>query len=316
MDDPSLFSEKYQLALESAQKEKPQGGLCGLELEWNLLDAQLHPLRTVGTGPSQQSFVDYLRSECISPWFRAYSQLEVFHWMIEWATRPFYTPRGAVYEARLMEATLYNVLRRAGREFGEQLYAWHGNLLYPTRVGYDSIPGSWHVAKRRYLERCVDLYGDALATAGTHSNLSLPDPLLAWDFMHLPPAERNGHGQSGNLPQHFDDYKSQFYITGTRLMRAFAALFIATSASTPIQPQIRDNQQVAVLTNYDSVRNLTFPNPVLLDLPDLYRTYNDYLQISYDLVRRGIRLTTAGHRCERVRCWTCGATVAIQQATQ
>ncbi len=289
MYDPNLFAEKYQLALETAQKEKPQGGLCGFELEWNLLDAHLRPLRTVGTGPSQQSFVDYLRAEYLSPWLRAYSQLEVFHWMIEWATRPFYTPRGAVYEARLMEATLYNALARAGREFREQLYAWHGNLLYPTTVGNDSIPGSWHVAKRRYLERCVELYGDALATAGTHSNLSLPDPLLAWDFMHLPPTERNGHGQSGSLPQHFDEYKSQFYITGTRLMRAFAALFIATSASTPIQPQTHDNQQVAVLTDYDSVRNLTFPNPGLLDLPDLYRSYNDYLQLSYDLVRRGIR---------------------------
>jgi len=289
MYDPNLFAEKYQLALETAQKEKPQGGLCGFELEWNLLDAHLRPLRTVGSGPSQQSFVDYLRAEHLSPWLRAHSQLEVFHWMIEWATRPFYTPRGAVYEARLMEGTLYNALARAGREFGEQLYAWHGNLLYPTVVGPDSIPGSWHVAKRRYLERCVELYGEALATAGTHSNLSLPDPLLAWDFMHLPPAERNGHGQSSNMPQHFDEYKSQFYITGTRLMRAFAALFIATSASTPIQPQIRNGRPVAVLTDYDSVRNLTFPNPGSLDLPDLYRSYNDYLQISYDLVRRGVR---------------------------
>jgi succinyl-diaminopimelate desuccinylase len=37
------------------------------------------------------------------------------------------------------------------------------------------------------------------------------------------------------------------------------------------------------------VRNLTFPNPREIDLPDLYRSYNDYLQISYDLVRRGVR---------------------------
>ena len=289
MYDTVLFAEKYHLALETAQKEKPTGGLCGFELEWNLLDSQFRPLLTVGSGPSQQSFVDYLRAECISPWLFAYSQLEVFHWMIEWATRPFYSPRGAVYESRLMEAALYNALACAGREFGEHLYAWHGNLLYLTPVGRDSIPGSWHLAKRRYLERCVDLYGDALATAGNHTNLSLPDPLLAWDFMHLPVTERNGHGQSGNLPQHFDEYKSQFYITGTRLMRAFAALFIAASASTPIQSQARDGQQVAVLSEFDSVRNLTFPNPNTLDLPDLYRTYNDYLQLSYDLVRRGVR---------------------------
>jgi succinyl-diaminopimelate desuccinylase len=289
MYDPITVAEKYRLAIETAVKEKPQGGMCGFELELNLLDSKLRPLLTVGSGPSQQSIVDYLRAEILPPWQSAYSQLEVFHWMIEWATRPYYTPRGAVYESRLMEATLLNALAKAGREFGERLYAWHGNLLYLTPVGKDSIPGSWHLAKRRYLERCVEMYGDSLATAGTHTNLSLPDPLLAWDFMHLPASERNGHTQSANFPQHFDEYKSQFYITATRLMRAFASLFIATSASTPIQSQVRDGNQVAVITDHDSVRNLVFPNPTLLDLPDLYRSYNDYLQISYDLVRRGIR---------------------------
>jgi hypothetical protein len=81
--DPSLFAEKYQLALESAMESKPNGGLCGFELEWNLLDSQFRPLLTVGSGPSKQSFVDYLRAECLSPWSREHSQLEVFHWMIE-----------------------------------------------------------------------------------------------------------------------------------------------------------------------------------------------------------------------------------------
>ena len=180
-----------------------------------------------------------------------------------------------------MEGVLLNALSQAGRQFGEQLYAWHGNLLYKTTVDNYAIPGSWQVAKRRYLERCVDLFGDALATAGTHTNLSLPDPLFAWDFVHIPSAER------GDI--HLDDYKSRFYITATRLMRAFAALFIATSASTPMQAQIQDGQQVVVLTEFDSVRNLTFPNPDAIDLPDLYRSYEDYLRISYDLVRRGVR---------------------------
>jgi succinyl-diaminopimelate desuccinylase len=279
--DPNQFAEKYQLAVQSAVESKPTGGLCGFELEWNLLDGQFHPLLTVGAGPERQSFVDYLRAECLSPWMRAFSQLEVFHWMIEWATRPYYNPRGAVYESRLMEAALINALDKAGRQFEEELYYWHGNLLYLHPVGHDSIPGSWHLAKRRYLERCVDLYGDALATAGTHTNLSLPDPLLAWDFMHLPANERGDN--------HLDQYKSEIYITATRLMRAFASLFIATSASTPLQGRMQDGQLKVVLTECDSVRNLTFPNPPLLDLPNLYRSYEDYLQLSYDLVRRGVR---------------------------
>ena len=281
MYDPLKFAEKYQLALQAAINEKPENGLLGSELEWNLLDSGLRPLLTVGTGPNRQSFVDYLRSECIFPHARSYSQLEVFHWMIEWATRPYYTPRGAVYEGRLLEATLINALYKASKQFDENLYAWHGNLLVDTEVGFDSIPGSWNLAKRRYLERCVALYGKSLATAGTHTNLSLPETMLAWDFMHLSKTER-GDTQ-------FDRYKSQFYITATRLMRAFALLFIATSASTPLKADTQDHKKVVKLTQADSVRNLTFPNPEAIDLPNLYRSYEDYLTLSYDLVKRRIR---------------------------
>src|SRR5574341_1657980 len=117
---PRKFADKYLLALEQAAKDKPQSGLNGFEQEWNLLDEELRPLLTVGAGPSQQSFVDYLRADCIPHWLAQFSQLEVFHWMIEWATRPYYTPRGAVFESRLMEAALLNALACAGREFGEE----------------------------------------------------------------------------------------------------------------------------------------------------------------------------------------------------
>ena len=278
---PQQFADKYQLALEQAIQEKPSSGLNGFEQEWNLLDEDLHPLLTVGAGPRQHSFVDYLRAECIPAWQAQYSQLEVFHWMIEWATRPYYSPRGAIYEARLQEASLINALHRAGINFGERLHYWHGNLLFLTDIGHHSIPGDWGIAKRRYLEKCVDLYGDTLATTGIHSNLSLPDPLFAWDFMHLTPTERGD--------QHLDEWKSEFYITAARLLRAFAALFVATTASTPMQAEVRDGRAVVALTEFDSIRNLTFPNPPAIDLPDLYRSYNDYLQISYDLVRRGVR---------------------------
>jgi succinyl-diaminopimelate desuccinylase len=281
MYDPEQFAEKYNLAWKSALELKPESGLCGFELEWNLLDSQFRPLLTVGSGPSQQSFVDYLRANSLSSWLRGYSQLEVFHWMVEWATRPYFSPRGAVYEGRLLEASMINALHKSGADFNDRLYAWYGNLLYLTAISKDSIPGSWHLAKRRYLQRCVDLYGDALATSGTHTNISLPEPLFSWDFMHVPPAERGD--------THLDEYKSEFYITATRILRAFAALFVATNASTPLQAQFRDGRPVVVLTDIDSIRNLTFPNPLTLDAPDLYRSYNDYLHISYDLIRRGIR---------------------------
>ncbi len=279
--NPQQFAEKYKLALQTAEKQNPNGGLNGYELEWNLLDEQFRPLLTVGSGPAQQSFVDYLRAECLPSWLANFSQLEVFHWMVEFASRPYFSPRGAAYEARLLEGILMNALSRAGKHFDERLFYWHGNLLFLTNISHTSIPGNWAIAKRRYLERCVDLYGDTLATAGIHINLSLPETLLSWDFMHLPASERGD--------KHFDDYKSEFYITATRLLRAFSSLFIATSASTPMRAEVRNGRPVLVITEDDSVRNLTFPNPVEMDLPDLYRSYNDYLQISYDLVRRGVR---------------------------
>ncbi len=289
MPDLKRFVEKYHLAVEAAQESNPQGGQCGIELEWNLLDEQFRPLLSVGSGPETVSFVDYLRVNCLPAWLKEFSQLEVFQWMIEWATRPYYQPRGAVYEGRLMEAVLVNTLHQLSRQFNETLFHWHGNLPVQTTIAYNSIPGSWLIAKRRYLERCVDLYGDSLATAGTHSNLSLPDPLFAWDFMHLSPSER---GDS-----HLDDFKSRFYINATRLLRAFASLFIATSASTPLQGGLdagpalsgANGEKVTWLTEFDSVRNLTFPNPPVLDVADLYRSYQDYLQLSYELVRGGVR---------------------------
>jgi len=275
------FAEKYRLAQEAALKANFKGGTSGFELEFNLLDADFKPLLTVGAGPDQESFVDYLRQRCIPEWLHDRSQLEVFHWMIEWATHPYYSVRGAVYEARVLEGALLNALAQAGRDFGERLYAYHGNLLYPTAVSQASIPGGWHLAKRRYLERCVQMYGEALATAGIHANLSLPDPLLSWDFMHLPAGERG--------EEHLDSYKNRVYIEGTRLMRAFAALFIATSASTPMRAEIRAGKPMALLTDVDSNRNYTFPNPETLDIPNLYRSHSDYLRASYDLVRRGVR---------------------------
>lgn len=283
---PGQFIEKFQHALDVALQTNAQSGICGYELEWNMLDSNFWPLLTVGSGPNQISFVDFLRDEVIPGSFRPYSQLEVYHWMIEWATRPYYHLLGAVYESRVLEAILINALHQASERFGERFYYLHGNLLYQPQFDKTLIPGSWNLAKRRYLERCVDMYGASLATAGIHTNLSLPETLLSWDFVH------QGQDIASHLDQafqHLDEFKNYVYIRATRLMRAFAALFVATTASTPFISQYRNGKQVVVLAKADSVRNLTFPNPSLLDVPGLYRSHEDYLRISYELVRKGIR---------------------------
>ena len=232
--DLHRFAEKYEKARQVALQQLPQRGTSGLELEWNLLDSRMRPLQTVGIGPDQRSFVDVLRGERLPAWLAEQSQLEVFHWMIEWATRPYYLPGGAVYESRLLEAGLLNALADSGRAFGERLYASHGNLFAEVVVDHASIPGGWNLAKRRYLERCVDLYGDRLATAGIHANLSLPGTPARVGF-HASAARRARRRTSGWLP-------SQVYIEATRLLRAFAALFVATAASTPLRLEPGDGE--------------------------------------------------------------------------
>lgn len=279
--DLKRFAERVLLARQAAAEQQPGGGTTGLELEWNLLDASFQPLRQVGSGPAARSFADVLRQELLPDWLAGRTQLEVFHWMIEWTTAPHPDPWLTVAEGRLLEACQINALARAAARFGDRLYAWHGNLLAPVRVGPDAIPGGWNLAKRRYLETCVALYGAALATAGIHANLSLPEPLLAWDFLHQPRARRrNGH---------LDSYKNRVYIDLTRRLRSFAALFIALTASTPLRAGLRRGRPVVRLTGHDSVRLLTFPSPEALDVPGLYRSHADYLRRSYDLVRRGLR---------------------------
>jgi len=39
------FAEKYRLARQEALQTLPERGTCGLELEWNMLDADFRPLK-------------------------------------------------------------------------------------------------------------------------------------------------------------------------------------------------------------------------------------------------------------------------------
>ena len=278
--DLDRFLERFILARAEAQNNLPDRGTSGIELEWNLLDNRFRPLQIVGAGPEERSFADLLRDTYLPAWLASRHQLEVFHWMIEFATHPYYSPAATIYEARLLEANLMNAMAEAGSDYDQRLIYWHGNLLFPLAVDADSIPRGWSLAKQRYLERCVGLYGAKLATAGSHSNVSLPEPLLSWDFMNLPADKRKAH---------LDGYKNTVYVHGTRILRAFASLFIAVGASTPFKAVWDDDKPVVRITEVDSIRNLTFPNPESIDIPWLYRSHADYIERSYDLVHRGVR---------------------------
>ncbi|MCP4900285.1 MAG: M20/M25/M40 family metallo-hydrolase [bacterium] len=275
------FAEKVELAIETSREESFEGGTSGLEVEFNILDQDFNPVVRVGTGPERRSFADYLYEERLPEWVRKRFQLEVFHWMTEIATKPYYDGVNTAIEARLLEGVLLNTLFELGLTSGDEFVATHGSIATRLQVSGDSIPDGWNLARQRYLRLCVDLFGDRLATAGIHTNHSLPEALLSWDFLHLPLSERRGRT--------LEDYRNDAVIRATRLLRPMCPAFIAISAASPLAWEEVNGQAETVLTEIDSNRLLAFPNPGELDVAGLYASHRSYLDISYDLVRTGTR---------------------------
>jgi succinyl-diaminopimelate desuccinylase len=279
--DWGLFADKVQLALENSEQGDPQSGTSGLELEFNILDRELMPAGQVGYGPESRSFADYLNGEGLPEWVRDHFQLEVFRWMAEVTTKPCFSARATAAQARLLEGVMLDALAEISQTFGASFLALHGNIPRRIEVSADDIPRGWNLARQRYLRRCVELFGDSLATAGIHTNHSFPEALLSWDFFHLPLEERQGRS--------LVDYRNEAVIRATRLLRPMCPVFIAVSAASPFAWEDVDGRQRVVLTGDDARRLLAFPNPVTLDVPGLYSSHSDYLDISYGLVRSGVR---------------------------
>ncbi len=275
------FADRVALAVETAGREDPGGGLCGLEVELNVLDGELSPVGRVGHGPESRTFADHLLEERIPGWARERFQLEVFGWMAEAATRPYRDPWAAAAEARVLELVVHRVLEEAEFVFGGRLVALHGNLPAPAPVGAAAIPSGWNLARQRYLRRCVELHGARLATAGVHTNHSFPEPLLAWDYIHLPEEERRRRS--------LEAWRNEVIIRAARLLRPWAALFVAISAASPLDWEEVGGEPRVVLTGDHSRRWLTFPNSPELDVPGLYASHARYLEISHELVRSGRR---------------------------
>ena len=280
-NDWGRFADKVQLALENSEQGNPQSGTSGVELEFNILDRELQPVGQVGYGPEATSFADYLNGEGLPKWVQGQFQLEVFRWMAEVTTKPCFSARATAAQARLLEGVMLDVLAEISQKFGASFLALHGNIPRRIEVSAQDIPRGWNLARKRYLRQCVELFGESLATAGIHTNHSFPEALLSWDFFHLPLAERQGRTVV--------DYRNQAVIRATRLLRPLCPIFIAVSAASPFAWEEVDGTQEVVLTGQDARRLLAFPNPDTLDVPGLYSSHRDYLDISYGLVRSGLR---------------------------
>jgi succinyl-diaminopimelate desuccinylase len=275
------FADKVQLALENSRQGDPESGTSGLEVEFNIVDHEIMPVGQVGYGEEARSFADYLNDEALPECVRRHFQLEVFRWMTELTTQPCFSARATAAQARLIEGILLDTLEELSQGFGARFLTLHGNIPQQVVVSAEDIPRGWNLARRRYLRRCVELFGDRLATAGIHTNHSFPEALLSWDFFHLPLTERQGRT--------LIDYRNDAVIRATRLLRRVCPVFIAVSAASPFAWEEVDGRREVVMTSADACRLLAFPNPEALDVPGLYASHGDYLEISYGLVRSGAR---------------------------
>src|SRR3990170_1835021 len=104
------FADRVRHARRTAIEQNSFGGTTGLEIEWNLLDSAFQPLQRVGAGQAARSFADVFREDLLPELLAERTQLEVFHWMIVWTTRPHYSSWLTVAEARLPQACQINAL--------------------------------------------------------------------------------------------------------------------------------------------------------------------------------------------------------------
>ncbi|RMF78439.1 MAG: hypothetical protein D6739_11825, partial [Nitrospirae bacterium] len=118
--------------------------------------------------------------------------------------------------------------------------------------------------------------------AGIHTNHSLPEPLVEWEYVHLPASERRGLD--------LERFRSELMVRATRLVRPWCSVFMAVSACSPFAWEEVDGEPQVVLTPHDSNRLLTFPNPPEIDAPGLYASHTHYLRISYRLIEEGHRI--------------------------
>jgi hypothetical protein len=157
------FAEKVRLAVETSPAARRTSGLRS----GSTSNSDLKPVG--GSVRAGRSFA-YLHDERLR-WARDRFQLEVFHWMTELTTRPFFSPEATAAEARLLEGALLNTLAELRLSFGESFFAHHGNIAGALEVGLDSIPDGWNLARKRYLRRCV-----SSSAGGSRIGITFPCP--------------------------------------------------------------------------------------------------------------------------------------------
>lgn len=253
-------------------KKEHEYGNFGLEKEFAIL-SNLKPQHKIG----KQSTYSFLRKYGNLPkWTDKLITPEVFDFMIEIGTNPHHSIKDAILEGRLLEQELKKALIHISTEFPgiDELKLTSGTLLKQPNITIDNIP-EFNLNKRSYYENVVNKFTDQLTTTGQHDNVSIPEPLLNYQYKHQ---------KRGSLYYH--DFKNEIYIWLANRMRMFSSLIIAISANTPFTY----DGDITKLNGYLSNRWLTFPIIETAKDQKILKDYDSFIERSHDMIEKGILL--------------------------
>jgi len=267
---------KVSKALELAVKEN-ETGVYGIEKEFGFTSSKsLYPLQRIGKHSAYHFLMTYGN---IPEWAKKKITPEIFDYMIEIGTDPCYSVPEAVKEAFLIETELWKAINYIRNEFPniEEILLNHGNLFKPAAITRENIPNIWGEDKKTYFIEVINSYGDSLTPQGQHDNISIPEPLVAYQYHRV----RKKYSTSSIA---YIEFKNELYIWLASRLRAFASLIIGISANTPFDYCTENNKDHTVLTGCRSSRWLKLPQIESSVCPMMLKDYEHFQRNSKRLI--------------------------------
>lgn len=267
-------------AVEIAENEG-EANIYGIEKEFAFVNSQdLCPVQKIG----RQSAYKFITAYGDLPFYaRTHITPEVFDFMVETITEPETSYKQAIDEILRIETILWLALEHIRNEFPNmnEILLSGGTLYKPAKIESENIPEVWGSEKRAYLEEMVKRYGEKLTPQGMHANISLPEPLIAYQYY-----QNSGTKERGSIG--YVEFKNEIYIGLACILRAFASLIIAIEANSPFDYVVEDSREYTVLTGNHSNRWAKLPQIESTNYPAMLKDYAHFQQISRLLIEKGV----------------------------
>lgn len=263
-------------------RSEGETGIHGIEKEFALINMRdLKPLQRLGRHSAYKFLMNY---GGLPQWMRKQIMPEVFDYMVEIITEPHLSCEDAVREIIYGEAFLWTALEHMRDELPgmPEMALSQGTLFRKASITRDHIPEVWGRDKRVYLEEMIKRYGENLTPQGMHGNVSIPEPLIAYQFSRLD--NSNYQGSTGYV-----GFKNEVYVHLASRMRAFVPLLIALEANTPFDYELLpDGTEKSIITGYNSSRWAKLPVIATTNCAEMLTSYSAFQHISKRMIEQRI----------------------------